>query len=192
MTRFWSTDLNPNESDDTFALVEQTQKRKKHPGICLVVCQSFLLSFIINSMHLPILKPFLFFIYKAYTWFPAATASHHEPGFWSSLFHPSCHLPHWCSKHEKLTEQLAIWSNGDTASSFYLNAPSIWAPQISIDQYTMAKWCDTNNKRQTLIAAKITRGELYVPLIMDICSPLKIRDTSVRGKQMRYNGRREK
>lgn len=31
MTWFWSTDLNPNESDDAFALVEQTQKRKKTP-----------------------------------------------------------------------------------------------------------------------------------------------------------------
>lgn len=35
MTWFWSTSLNSNESDDTFALVERAQKKKNPPWYLL-------------------------------------------------------------------------------------------------------------------------------------------------------------
>lgn len=127
------------------------KKEKKHPGICLVFCQCF---FCFHSSLIQCICPFwslfCFFIYKAYTRSPMATANHQEPGFRSSLFIRLviCHKGALSMKNSLNSMQsgameiLYLQPN----SIFYLNAPSIWASQISIHQCRMAKWCDTNNK----------------------------------------------
>lgn len=143
MTWFWSTDLNPNESDNTFAVVEQSQKKeKKHPGICLVVCHFFLLSFIINSTHLPILRP-LFFSFIRRTHDPQRPELAIVSLVLDFLFHRLviCHMGALSMKNSLNSLQSGTMKilHLQLNVSFYLNAPSIWASQISIDQYTMAK-----------------------------------------------------